>query len=125
MKGNVQKFGRDWLGFWEKDIVALLDLGSKQPITHLNLGTLESPSSWIYYPKEVTFEISTDGIHFQALQSFSQKEIREAKGAIDWKGKKVKARFIKIKAINNGIIQEGNPGSGNGSWLFADEIIVE
>ncbi|WP_297509033.1 family 20 glycosylhydrolase [Flavobacterium sp.] len=125
VKGNVQKFGRDWLGFWEKDIVALLDLGSKKPITHLNLGTLESPSSWIYYPKEVTFEISTDGIHFQTLQSFSQKEIREAKGAIDWKGKKVKARFIKIKAINNGIIQEGFPGSGNGSWLFADEIIVE
>ncbi|MFN5772469.1 hypothetical protein, partial [Flavobacterium sp.] len=59
------------------------------------------------------------------IQTFSQSEIQQAKGTIDWKGKKVKAQFIKVTAKNKGKIQEGMPGAGNGSWLFVDELIVE
>ncbi len=125
VKGDTQKFGRDWLGFWGNDLVAFIDLGKKQSISHLNLGTLESPSSWIYFPKEVIFEVSTDGIRFEKVASFSPSEIQKAKGTIDWKGKKVKAQFIKVTAVNNGKIKEGMPGAGNGSWLFVDELIVE
>ncbi|WP_264511153.1 family 20 glycosylhydrolase [Flavobacterium sp. N1719] len=125
IKGDTQKFGRDWLGFWEKDMVALIDLSKKQTITHLNVGTLESPSSWIYFPNEVVFEVSTDGIKYETIQTFSQSDIQQAKGNVDWKGKKVKAQFVKVTAKNKGKIQDGKPGAGNGSWLFVDEIIVE
>ena len=125
MKGNPSKFGRDWLGFWGKDLNATIDLGKSETISKISINTLLSEGSWIYYPKEIQFLVSNDGINFQSIQIISQKEIELKKGKIVVEFTKTKAKFIKIVAINNGIIVDGKPGAGSNSWLFVDEISVE
>ena len=125
MKGNPSKFGRDWLGFWGKDLNATIDLGKSETISKISINTLLSEGSWIYYPKEIQFLVSNDGINFQSIQIISQKEIELKKGKVVVEFTKTKAKFIKIVAINNGIIVDGKPGAGSNSWLFVDEISVE
>ena len=125
MKGNPSKFGRDWLGFWGKDLNATIDLGKSETISKISINTLLSKGSWIYYPKEIQFLVSNDGINYQSIQTISQKEIEIKKGNVVIEFPKLKAKFIKIVAKNNGIIADGKPGAGSNSWLFVDEISVE
>jgi hexosaminidase len=125
MKGNPSKFGRDWLGFWGKDMGATIDLSKTEMISKISINTLLSEGSWIYYPKEIQFLVSNDGINYQSIQIISQKEIETKKGKVVIEFPKLKAKFIKIVAINNGIIVDGKPGAGSNSWLFVDEISVE
>lgn len=125
MKGNPSKFGRDWLGFWGKDLNATIDLGKPDAISKISINTLMSEGSWIYYPKEIQFLVSNDGVNFQSIQIILQKEIELKKGKVVVEFPKTKAKFIKIVAKNNGIIADGKPGAGSNSWLFVDEISVE
>lgn len=125
MKGNPSKFGRDWLGFWGKDMNATIDLGKTETISKISINTLLSEGSWIYHPKEIQFLVSNDGVNFQSIQIISQKKIELKKGKVVVEFPKTKAKFIKIVAKNNGIIVDGKPGAGSNSWLFVDEISVE
>lgn len=125
MKGNTSKFGRDWLGFWGKDLNATIDLGVTVSVSKVEISTLSAPASWIYYPKNITLWVSNDGKNFEQVSVISTEEIEKANGklAINFETKSIK--WIKVIAQNNGIISDGNPGAGSNSWLFVDEITVE
>jgi len=125
MKGNTSKFGRDWLGFWGKDMNATIYLGKPDTISKISINTLSSEGSWIYYPKSIEILVSKDGENYIPITIVSSKEIFENKGKIVVKFDKQNVQFIKVIAENNGIIADGKPGAGSNSWLFVDEISVE
>ena len=125
MKGNTSKFGRDWLGFWGKDMNATIDLGKTDTISKISINTLSSEGSWIYYPKSIGILVSKDGENYIPITIVSSKEFFENKGKIVVKFDKQNVQFIKVIAENNGIIADGKPGAGSKSWLFVDEISVE
>ena len=125
MTGNPSKFGRDWLGFWGKDLNATIDLGKLETISKISINTLSSEGSWIYYPKSISVLVSKDGKNYISITIVSSKEIQEKKGKVVVNFDKQNVQFIKVIAENNGIITDGKPGAGSKSWLFADEISVE
>ncbi|HRE77428.1 MAG TPA: family 20 glycosylhydrolase [Flavobacterium sp.] len=125
MKGNPSKFGRDWLGFSGKDVVATIDLDRIETISKIKLNVLKSTGSWIYFPKEIEFLSSEDGKKFISMKKFSSTEIENLNGNIEGIFKNTKAKYFKVIAKNLGIIPDGNPGSGSNAWLFIDEISVE
>ncbi|CAM3995427.1 family 20 glycosylhydrolase [Flavobacterium antarcticum] len=125
MVGNPSKYGRDWLGFWGKDLNATIDLGATETISKIKINTLLGEGSWIYFPKEIQFLVSEDGKNFKTIQTISQKEISQKGGRIEVNFPKTKAKFVKVIAVNNGIIADGMPGAGSQSWLFVDEISIE
>ncbi|MGL2965014.1 beta-N-acetylhexosaminidase [Flavobacterium sp. XGLA_31] len=125
IKGDTTKFGRDWLGFSGTDLNATIDLGSKQKISRLGIGLLSSLSSWIYFPKKVTFWVSEDMIKFEEVKTFSLEEIQKSNGQIIADCNYRNIQFVKVTAENFGTIPDGQPGAGNKAWLFADEITVE
>ena len=125
MTGNPSKFGRDWLGFWGKDLNATIDLGKLETISKISINTLSSEGSWIYYPKSISVLVSKDGENYIPITIVSSKEIQEKKGKVVVNFDKKNVQFIKVIAENNGIIADGKPGAGSKSWLFADEISVE
>ena len=124
MKGNPSKFGRDWLGFWGKDLIATIDLGKLEITSKISLNVLKSEGSWIYFPKQIEFLISNDGVNFESIKIISQSEIEEANGRIV-QNISEKAKYIKVIAKNLGKIPDGSPGAGSNSWLFVDEISIE
>ena len=125
MRGNMEKYGRDWIGFWGKDLEATIDLGKKQTFSKVTVDVLRSEGSWIYYPKYVEVLISNDGKDFKSMQKVSSEEIVEMKGVVTVEFKKQKAKFVKVMAPNAGKIPDGKPGAGSSCWLFVDEIVIE
>jgi hexosaminidase len=123
--GDRQKFGRDWLGFSGKDLIATIDFGKKEEINKLTISFLEKEGSWIYFPKKVEFFVSNDGINFESLKQFSLEEITKVKGEVVVTNLSNKAKYVKVFATNLGKIPDGNPGAGSNAWLFVDEIGVE
>jgi hexosaminidase len=119
-------FGKDWLGFSGKDLVATIDLGSSQTMQSLGINLLERRGSWIYYPKNLTFEYSDDGQIYKSAVTLDYKDISQNEGRIRIKmPTEIKARYVRVTAQNYGAIGEGFPGAGAKAWLFADEVIVE
>jgi hexosaminidase len=125
MIGNRDKFGRDWLGFSGKDVIATVDLGKREQINKVTVGFLASEGSWIHFPKSVAVFISDDGINFKNVSLVTMAEILSMNGTVEMKLGTQKARYIKVIAENSGIIPEGSAGAGSKAWLFVDEISVE
>lgn len=125
IKGDTSRFGSDWLGFYGNDLVATIDLGKKKKLKTISISTLQNLSSWIYFPKEVSFRVSNNASEYELVKTFSAEEIKAMNGNLIWNGKTKKSQFVKVTAINFGKIPNTMPGAGNDSWLFADEIIVK
>lgn len=125
MKGNTSKFGRDWLGFWGKDLHATIDLGTVLSVSKVEISTLTAPASWIYYPKNITIWVAKEGENFEQLAAITAEEMEQNNGKLVVNFDKQRAQKIRVIAQNNGIIPDGKPGAGSNSWLFIDEISVE
>lgn len=125
MRGNMEKYGRDWIGFWGKDLEATIDLGKKQSVSKVTVDVLTNDGSWIHYPKYIEVLVSKDGKTFQSVKKVTAEEIRKMNGVVAIDFNKQKTKYIKVIAPNAGKIPEGKPGAGSDCWLFVDEIMVE
>jgi predicted alpha-1,2-mannosidase len=121
-----------WQGYFDVDLVAVVDLGSEKKIEEISVGFLQDQRSWIFYPTEVRCLFSTDGITFRSLEKGlikyptveSEKiEIKRVK----FNGLDKKYRYIKIIAKKLGTLPEWHIGfkDDGRSWLFIDEIQIK
>ncbi|MBK7094925.1 MAG: GH92 family glycosyl hydrolase [Saprospiraceae bacterium] len=118
----------EWQGYNDTDFEAILDLGEMRNINKISMGFLQDIGSWIWMPKNVSFEYSDDGKVFKHLGIVENTVPAEENGSVVKDFEIIisfKARYIKIKASKFGTIPEWHLGAGNPSWIFADEIVVE
>jgi hypothetical protein len=54
-----------WQGYFDTDLVAIVDLGSQKKIKEVSVGFLQDQRSWIFYPTELTCLFSKDGKEFK------------------------------------------------------------
>ncbi len=125
IRGNLFKHGQNWLGWWGKDMEAIIDLGRPDTISKVTMDVYDDEPSWIYLPVNMEVAISDDGKNFTTLRNISKEEIKQANDVVVFNLGNQAARFIKVTAKNAGKIPDGKQGSGNDSWLFVDEISVE
>lgn len=125
MRGNMEKYGRDWIGFWGKDLEATIDLGKKECVSKVTVDVLTNDGSWIHYPKYIEVLVSKDGKAFQSVKKVTAEEISTMKGVVAVEFGKQKAKYLKVIAPSAGKIPDGKPGAGSDCWLFVDEIMVE
>jgi hypothetical protein len=118
-----------WQGYQGQDMVAIVDLGRTQNVSKLGGGFLQDIASWIWMPRQIDFELSSDGKNFQPALTLTNDVSEIAYGAIvkDFVGtiRPQQVRFVKIIARNIGPIPAWHPGAGGKAWIFADEIIIE
>jgi predicted alpha-1,2-mannosidase len=118
-----------WQGYEGVDIDATIDLGEIQPVHSLSAGFLQDEKSWIFYPLEVSFSISTDGINFRNAGIIKNTHPENQEGSttknftLKLHGNPV--RYIRMQARNRGICPPWHPGAGNKAWIFSDEISIE
>lgn len=122
--GKIPWYGREWLGFKGENLEAIIDLDKVFEINEISVGFLDDEGSWIYLPSNIEIFISDDGDNFKRIGEADNNEIKKQNRFVKFAIKDIKTRYIKIKAVNYGIIPEGKPGEGNPSWLFSDEIII-
>lgn len=130
IRGTPEFRSGTWQGYDNQDVVATLDLGSIQTINTIESGYLQDQGSWIFYPTEVQYLVSSDGTNFeifhtQVIDALTRndevaiKNVRAAK-------KKINARYVKVIAKTVGDLPEwhlGFPYQGK-SWIFIDELVV-
>lgn len=118
-----------WQGYDGQDLVAVVDLGAMQNVSKLGAGFLQDVESWIWMPRRVDFELSSDGTNFVPGLSLRNDVSDSVYGAIvkDFVGsmKPQQARFVRMTARNYGKLPVWHPGAGGDSWIFVDEIIIE
>lgn len=126
--GKEWDYSKHWLGFKGKNFEAVIDMGEIINIENIRTGFLRNQVSWIFLPKSVIYEVSSDGVNFEPVleQSFIAEKNANGNMIKDVIASNInkKARYIKIKADALKNCPEWHYGFGNSSWLFADEIMI-
>ncbi len=121
-----------WQGYFDSDLVAVVDLGSKKKIHEVAIGFLQDQRSWIFYPTAVSCLVSNDGVNFKAypngnrtINSTIQTEAITLK-RVQFKGTG-SFRYVKVIAKKLGELPTWHLGYKHDgrSWLFVDEIQIQ
>lgn len=117
----------EWQSYEGADFEAIVDLKTVKPVQYVGAHFLQDAGSWIWMPRRVMYEWSTDGINFQPLGEVkNEMDEKEMTPAVKEFGLKVSAnaRYIRVRAVNHGVIGDWHPGKGGNAHIFVDEIIV-
>ena len=138
IQGSKEWRAGGWMGFYDQDFSAVIDMGSVKSVSEVNARFLQDSRAWILMPRHMEVLSSTDGVNFTPwAQMVTFKD--------DWQNnetminevliqhtdgkagvKPIKARYIKIEAEKYGPLPEGHlgyPYQGKG-YIFMDEIQV-
>jgi hexosaminidase len=118
-----------WQGYEGIDFGADIDLGSSRSLKKVTIRCLQDINSDIFLPSSVEISISADGKTFEAGANVTNDVsprsgdvlIKEFAGGLSGR----KARFVRVRARNIGLVPEWHPAAGGKAWLFVDEIVVE
>ena len=120
-----------WQGYFDTDLVAVVDLGKEKSVESVQVNFLEDQRSWIFLPTEVEYLISANGKSFKSISKVKvnatlaneQVKIKEHQVVLN----KENVRYIKIIAKKLGQLPEWHLGSKHEgrSWLFLDEIQIK
>lgn len=138
IQGSKEWRAGGWMGFYDQDFSAVIDMGVVKSVNEVNARFLQDSRAWILKPRFMEVWSSTDGVHFtQWPQEVAFKDdwqnnetmidqvvIQRTNGKAGLKP--IKARYIKLEAKKYGKLPEGHLGHPyNGSaYIFIDEIGV-
>ncbi len=129
IRGSDNFHDGNWQGFEQDDLEAVIDLGKIQSIKKISSGYLQSVNSWIFFPRSVEFQISSDKQNWNEVFSASNNVPDNQRGNLIKTFSKtfrdVKARFVRVRAKNIGVCPDWHKSAGGKAWLFVDEIIIK
>lgn len=118
----------EWMGFHSADFSATVDLGEPTTIVSLGAGFLQHAAMGIYLPARVEFSVSHDGQTFRPLETVTPtikpQEPGPLRQTLTTRALDIRARYVRVTAVNLGEIPAGQPAAGAKAWLFVDEIVV-
>ncbi|MCB0820820.1 MAG: GH92 family glycosyl hydrolase, partial [Bacteroidetes bacterium] len=132
---NWRKGG--WQGYQSQDFECVIDLKKEEFISQLSASFLQDTRSWIVFPKSVSFEYSENGEDWILLGTDTstvpannyetQRWFASAlSGFSDGKPEPmfifspVKARYVRVKAENFGMLPEWHLGAGGDAFIFIE-----
>ncbi|MDG5798897.1 glycoside hydrolase family 20 zincin-like fold domain-containing protein [Marinilabiliaceae bacterium ANBcel2] len=130
LKGSDRFDDGRWQGYAGQDVDVRLDLEQEIDISRISVDFIQSIRAWIFMPSAVEFYISKDGDSYEKIAvAKTDTDPQEGAAVIETFSTpfnlQVTARYLKIVARNPGSIPAWHNASGNASFMFLDEIIVE
>jgi len=121
--------GQFWIGINKDNLIATIDLGKEKKLSRIAIGCLQSYKDWIFLPKTVRFEVSSDGQNFRDA-GFITNPIPSTVSApfthdFEVKFPSAPVRYLRVTAETVSACPKGHPGEGKPGWTFADEIIAD
>ncbi len=119
-----------WQAVQGEDVIAIVDLEKVIEIDSIFSNFYRYQDAWIFTPTYVEFSASIDGDHYEVI---AQKEFKSATLKNDAQdivtvnsGKLmgIRARYIKMRAVNSGLCPDWHAAATEPTWLFCDEIII-
>ncbi len=131
IKGSKDFRTGSWQGYQDKDLVAIVNLGSEKAVSKVSINFLQDQKSWIFFPTEILCYVSTDNQNYQlvssqkldAIKASEQTEIK----TIHFNLKQTNAQYVKIVAKKLGRLPKWHLGytDDGRAWIFVDEISVQ
>ena len=116
----------EWLGWPGGDMDAVIDLGSEENISKINVHTVDQKRGRFYAPAYIEAFVSSNGTDFTSVGKTSSFVMdKENIGNMTITCSPTATRYIKVFAKNSGTIPEGQPGAGNQARMLVDEIQVD
>ena len=120
-----------WQGFQKNDFAATIDLGNLIHVSSITPRFLQDQRSWVFYPKSVNMQISTNGedwVDLPPANDYTDPSPDETVAI--WTPKfqiDAAIRYVRITAEQVGLLPEWHLGYeyDGQSWIFIDEIVVE
>jgi predicted alpha-1,2-mannosidase len=138
IQGSKEWRAGGWMGFYDQDFSAVIDMGSVRSVSEVSARFLQDSRAWILCPRHFSVMTSTDGVKYTPwAQEVAFKDDWENNETLidqvliqhtDGKAgvKPIKARYVKVVADKYGKLPEGHlgyPYNGSG-YIFIDEIQV-
>ncbi len=119
-----------WQGFRGDDLEAIVDLGIQSRVCRVGANFQQSVPIGIFLPRRLEVSVSNDGKQFRKVATVTHDVPEKEKGPLtktlmaDLTD--VEARYVKVRAVNIGLIPEWQPAPDDRpAWMFVDEIIVQ
>ncbi|MFA6469994.1 MAG: GH92 family glycosyl hydrolase [Bacteroidota bacterium] len=116
-----------WQGYEGNDLTATVDLEQIKMVERISARFLQDINAWIFFPTQITIEISFDGTVYDKIFSGTIGIPPDYNGAIiksiEQRVNK-QIRYVRIHAKNIGVCPPWHKGSGGKAWLFSDEIEI-
>lgn len=131
IRGNNEFRTGDWQGYWAQPFSATISFQKPVSLSEVGIGALSDMKSWIFLPREITYEISTDGSTFQTIGVVMNKDEFESDMYPHHRDYVQKTNTTEpIKAIRVSVqtvtkCPSWHLGDGNNTWLFIDEIFFK
>jgi predicted alpha-1,2-mannosidase len=127
-RGTEEYRGTEWQGTFGKNVQGLIELNEAREISMVRFSYLQDQKSWIFPPKSISIEVSTDGVNFKKLGKVAggtvKKDERPKTAEIGYEIAPTTCKFIRFTIENYGPCPDWHLGKGNQTWLFLDEIMV-
>jgi hypothetical protein len=118
----------EWLGFLGDDLDATVDLRAPREIRALAVHYLVSTSVGVFPPRRVEFAVSDDGRHFATLCTVEPEMPGRPAGpstaSATAGGLNAGGRYVRVRAVNLGMLPGWMVKQPIKAWLFVDEILV-
>lgn len=128
IRGNIKWRLGGWQGYQGQDFEAIVDLQAEKEVHSVSVGFLSDIRAWIFFPKNLVVEVSTDGEKFVRFGEFTNpypdNDYTVMTEDFTVTGF-AKARYIRVRAENYGVLPEWHQGAGGDAHIFTDEIIVK
>lgn len=117
-----------WQGYEGSDMEVIIDLLQPTEIHKINTTFIQMLGSWVLYPLDVEYMISTDGNNWKSVGTIhTEPQPSRSKADRDFAAEFTtqSARYIKVMAKSNGTLPDWHEYKGQPCWIFADEVRVE
>ena len=114
-----------WQGYQDTDFDVVLDLLEVRSLKTAGAGFCQDARSWIWMPRYVEFQGSTDGVNYFFLGRLENPVDEKDYTVQVWDAEipvNASARYIKVHAANIGTIPSWHPGAGAPGFIFVDEV---
>ncbi len=129
IRGTTNWRKGEWQGYQGQDLELIIDMGTEREISTISAGFLQDVRPWIFMPQNASFLVSLNGSDYQlvAMVSNTIPDTLQEAVIVDFKKQfpSIKARYVKVKAENYGILPAWHPGVGYPAYIFVDEVIIE
>ncbi len=123
-------FYANWLGFEGNNLEAVIDLETVMEIHQLEIAFLQVTNHIVFFPTQVQFSVSQDGVNWVALPAIANQAPLQPDSKINdhqifaIKNVEQQARYVKVVGQNPATAPYWHHAAGLPSWVFADEVLI-
>ena len=129
LRGTTSWRKGDWQGYQAQDFEATVDMGKEIIVNQVGAGFLQDTQAWIVFPTKLVVEFSSDGYTFtqvaEILNTVPDKDLTTQVKDFVKDLPKWKARYVRLKAKNYGVLPAWHQGATGDAFIFIDELIIQ